>query len=338
MDQSWVALVSARQLAKHAAQAIASRVAPVGWSLRRSPRLLVLMYHRVLPHEHPDRAHEEPGMYVSPETFAMQLDQLSRHFEMVHLEDWLERTGAGQSVPPRACAITFDDGWRDNFQYAYPALSQRGLPATIYLVSDMVGSSYSFWPNRLTRVLLGPRANDAAVVLAERLLPIEAGQGAEWIARIIHACKAAQTDEQMNGLLDDIESRLPAAARERDLLSWDEIETMASGGLVRFGSHTRRHTRLLHTIPQAQLDDEINGSQRVLQERLGRAPKTFCYPNGDHSSEAVARVRASYLGAVTTRRGWNSPGSDRFLLARVGVHEDVSNTPASFLARLAGVG
>jgi peptidoglycan/xylan/chitin deacetylase (PgdA/CDA1 family) len=157
------------------------------------------------------------------------------------------------------------------------------------------------------------------------------------VARIIHACKTSQTDEQMNGLLDDIESHLPAVARERDLLSWDEIETMASGGLVRFGSHTRRHTRLLHTIAPAQLDDEINGSLRVLRERLGRAPKTFCYPNGDHSAEAVARVRASYLGAVTTRRGWSSPGSDRFLLARVGVHEDVSNTPSSFLSRLAGV-
>jgi peptidoglycan/xylan/chitin deacetylase (PgdA/CDA1 family) len=113
---------------------------------------------------------------------------------------------------------------------------------------------------------------------------------------------------------------------------------MQAGNLVRFGSHTRRHTRLSLVSDPAQLRDEIAHSRTAIRERLGTDPLTFCYPNGDTSPEAIRAVSANYLGAVTTRRGWNTTKSERFTLNRVGVHEDVSSTPTSFISRLAGVG
>jgi peptidoglycan/xylan/chitin deacetylase (PgdA/CDA1 family) len=116
-------------------------------------RLLVLMYHRVLPAEHPDRNSEQPGMYVSPATLAMHLEIVKQYFTLIHLDEWLERVSAGRAVPSLACAITFDDGWRDNYEYAFPVLRHAGAPATIYLVTDMVGEGYSFWPNTLARYL-----------------------------------------------------------------------------------------------------------------------------------------------------------------------------------------
>jgi peptidoglycan/xylan/chitin deacetylase (PgdA/CDA1 family) len=125
---------------------------------------------------------------------------------------------------------------------------------------------------------------------------------------------------------------------ERELMSWDEIREMHTSGLVRFGSHTRRHTRLSAVRNKAELQDEIAGSRRDIEAQLKSRPASFCYPNGDLSPDAVSCVRAAYRGAVTTRSGWNRPGTDPCLLKRVGMHEDVSATRAGFLARLAGVG
>jgi len=328
--------VSAKQALKSLVQAAAAQVAPVGWRLRRSASLLVLMYHRVLPADHPDLEFEEPGMFVSPQTLRMHLGILKREFELVHLDDWLAEAGSGRKMPRRACAITFDDGWRDNYQYAYPLLRETGAPATIYLVSDLIGTCYSFWPNRLSRLLRGGHEEVLMPLLRERLSATTAGDSNDVL---IAKCKASCSDAEMNQLLDVAERSIGTAASiERDLMDWEEIREMAGSGLVRFGSHTRRHTRLRVDVSVDSLRDEIAGSQQLLAENLGAPPRTFCYPNGDHSPEAVAMVRERYLGAVTTQRGWNSPASDRWLLQRVGVHEDVSKTANQFVSRLAGIG
>lgn len=335
-----------KQLVKKVVQSAVAAAAPAAWRVRR-PSLLVLMYHRVLPQDHPDRAREQPGMYVSPESLDLHLEVLSRYATFIHLDEWLERVQAGRAVPPRACAVTFDDGWRDNYEHAFPILRRRGVPATIYLVSDLVGTQYSFWPNALLNFLSRP-AGDADPSLAwphwlsralEELEPRAIPNrtvDAELIDRVIEYFKARHTDAEMIALTRELD-RSPAD-RGRDLMSWDEAREMASSGVIRFGSHTRRHTRLLGSLEPKQMEDEILGSRHIIEEHLGSRPRTFCYPNGDYNEGAVNLVRTAYLGAVTTRPGWNSPSSNVYELTRVGVHEDVSRTREAFLSRLWGVG
>ena len=332
-----------KSLLKRLAHGLLAPVAPLVWGHHGRPRLLVLMYHRVLPANHPERAGEQPGMYVSPETLAMHLRVLQRHFAIVHLDEWLRSTAAGEPVPRLACALTFDDGWRDNFQYAFPVLRAAAAPATIYLLSDLVGTRYSFWPNRLAR-LLGNAANKDIYPswpawLREVLInTVGAGALPLSMARIdavIDQCKRLYTDGALAKMLDGVDSRGNAGGAERDLLNWEEAREMAASGLIRFGSHTRHHIRLDTRAPQDVLESEIRDSRAGIEQRLGTPVSSFCYPNGDHCPAAVALVRASYLSAVTTRKGWNSPSSDPHLLNRVGVHDDVSSTAAAFLARLA---
>jgi peptidoglycan/xylan/chitin deacetylase (PgdA/CDA1 family) len=339
--------VNARRTIKHAVQAAVAQLAPALFRMRRRS-LLVLMYHRVLPESHPDRQSEQPGMYVSPATLAMQLELLRRNFTVVHLDEWIERARAGAEVPGSSCAITFDDGWLDNYQHAWPVLRASGVPATIYLVSDLVGTRYSFWPNRLARLLRTrgiARTLDDHPLLQSTLLPLfvehrlAAGSAAVTQAQIdaaIDACKRAHGDAELDRLFE--QGTDESSGSTRDLMNWEEIRQMGADDQVRFGSHSRRHTRLLDSLSADVVDDEVLESARVIEERLGRRPRTFCFPNGDHSGAAVAAARRGYSGAVTTRRGWNAPDSDCFLLNRVGVHEDVSSATSAFMARLAGIG
>lgn len=331
-----------KRLVKQAVQGLAPYVAPATWRWRRKPSLLVLMYHRVLPPEHPARKTEQPGMYVSPQALGMHLEVLRHEVSFVHLDDWLDRVAAGRSVPPSACAITFDDGWLDNHQYAFPVLKRAQVPATIYLVSDLVGTHYAFWPNVLAQVLA---QSDTATLSRmpqwmQQLIGAACGgvfQGklnALQIDAVIAEAKATRTDAEMLGILDLFEQR-PAASGERDLMNWDEIREMQASGLVRFGSHTRRHTRLSGVDSQDALRDEVIGSRQSIEQHLGSTPRTFCYPNGDTSRQAVDLVRSNYTGAVTTAGGWHSAGSDPFLIRRVGVHEAVGNRGALF-ARISG--
>jgi peptidoglycan/xylan/chitin deacetylase (PgdA/CDA1 family) len=141
--------MNAKAALKRGVRQLAGRLAPALLRLPREPSLLILMYHRVLPAHGAEAAREEPGMWVAPETLRMHGQVLREFFEPVHLDAWLQSAARGARLPRRAVALTFDDGWRDNFDFAFPVLKELDLPATIFLVSQRIGGGYDSWPNRL---------------------------------------------------------------------------------------------------------------------------------------------------------------------------------------------
>jgi peptidoglycan/xylan/chitin deacetylase (PgdA/CDA1 family) len=328
-----------RQLAERAL----APIAPLSWHLRRSPRLLVLTYHRVLPAGDHEVAIEQPGMYVSPETLDMHLTLLKRHFGLMHLDEWLRRASAGASLPPQACALTFDDGWRDNFDHAFPVLLGHAAPATIFLVSGMIGTRRQFWPNRLARLLAGLRPGEKIPHPLASLLqtpPLQKLDGEAWnpesIDRAISSMKVLD-DAQIDALLDACAASQTSGTDEPSMLDDAQLKSMASSGLVRFGSHTRSHVRCAPHVTREALDEQIVSSYADIVARVpDAAAPVFCYPNGETSEAAVALVRKHYIGAVTTRAGWHSCGADPHLIRRVAVHEDISERAAGFLARVSG--
>lgn len=314
-----------RNIAKSAAYGLAGALAPLVLRSLRGPRLVVLTYHRVLPAVHPARAYEQPGMIVSPETLAMNIRVLRQHFELLHIEDWIERVRTGTPLPRLACALTFDDGWRDNYDHAFPVLQAEQAPATIYLVSDLVGTARGYWPTRLARLLCSAwRSGDLAPLQAFAAqcptvtVPLKVAPGSEIVAAdaVLDALKPHYNDAMLSHAVDaTLGERM--ATEPVDLMDWEQIAEMEQSGLLRFGSHTRTHTRLRAGIDAALLNEEVDGSLAELSARLQRPVTGFCYPNGDYCSEAVQQVSSRYQYAVSTRRGWNTIKSNRLFMHRL---------------------
>ena len=322
-----------------------ARSAPLTWRWREPGSLVVLMYHRVLPKESPARSIEQPGMYVSPETLDLHLGELKRHFELVHLDEWLRRAKRGSPLPKLACALTFDDGWRDNYEFALPVLAKHAAPATIFLVSSYVGTTYRFWPNRLMSLLRKSFAEPGSVAfpqplsrIVEPALAAAAGRGelrADDVDTVVQGAKDWDEDE-IRSLVGTAEKSCGDTSEAGEILDREEIAKLGASGLVRFGSHTATHFRLGGRISLEELEREIVGSQKDLQNLSGQSIDLFCYPNGETSPAALDLVRRYYLGALTTRKGWHHASRDPHLIRRIGVHEDVSDAREPFLARLSG--
>jgi peptidoglycan/xylan/chitin deacetylase (PgdA/CDA1 family) len=334
---------SLKRAIKRTAIHAAARVAPPSWRWRRPGSLIVMMYHRVLPKDSPLRASEQPGMYVSPETLDLHLRELTRRFELVHLDDWLRRAKARESLPRIACAVTFDDGWRDNYDFALPLLVSHRAPATIFLVSSYIDSARRFWPNRLMDLVRAEFARPGSVPfppgLRELVDPVlVSGRFAgmldtEAIDRIIQQALRLNEDE-IRALVDAAEGHDREVARDRETLNREEIAALASTGLVRFGSHSATHFRLDASVSDDVLKAEIADSRLALQQICGQAVELFCYPNGVTCPAAVSMASRHYLGAVSTDSGWYTAGSNPYLIPRIAVHEDVSADRDSLLARL----
>lgn len=304
-------------------------------------QLWVLMYHRILPNHDPRYRDEEPGMIVTPDSFRQQLRIIKQLFSVIPLSEWVRRQAAGQALPERACAITFDDGWLDNFEFALPILQAEQIPATVFAVSGMIGSTRRFWPNRLADLLNFTKTDRASLRSFDWLQTLPGYQAdeapsREAIAQLIKSCKQL-SDPELRMHLDLMETEASFNSPSvRAMMNWEELQQMQTSGLIEIGSHTCHHTRLVEGLPENILYAEIVESRKQLEDRLGKPVTLFCYPNGDVSSAAARLVAQHYSAAVTTQFGINSPRALAHQLQRIGIHDDISNTPTRFRARLSG--
>ena len=273
-------------------------------------RVAILMYHRVLPRGDVDATFVQPGMYVTPETFAMHLEFLKTHFELLGFDELLGKWQTGNwCSSTRYAVITFDDGWLDNYRYAYPMLRQFDAPATIFLPTDLVATDAWLWSDSLSYVLHGR------------------GRGGpdEWDACIEEAKSLSDTARsQLIGRL--FAERGIAPPSERRFIDWDEAREMSRGGIC-FGSHTGTHANLTR-LSGAALECELTRPLAALRQQQIRHVPVLAYPNGDHTDAVVAAARrAGYRAAVTTMPGTESAEPpDPLRLRRIGVHEDVTRS------------
>jgi peptidoglycan/xylan/chitin deacetylase (PgdA/CDA1 family) len=305
--------------------------------LRFRERAFILMYHRVIHDESREAIAVEPGMYVSVETFRVQTAFLAERFNVLPLAELVARIRSGRSVGG-CCALTFDDGWRDNYTGAFPVLQEYQLPATVFLASGFVGTNRLFWPEELAFYLREPGL--AASVRQSRLLErffgevARAGGGGEILEKAVRVLKTWMPPERTQ-VLEHLRAVCPAApVSPRLLMNWREAAEMQASGLISFGAHTVNHV-ILDQVELRHAEEEIIRSSQELEIRLGTRPEFFAYPNGNFNLELQAIVkRHGFAGALTTRRGWLEEGAPLFDIPRIGMHDDVSRTIPLFLARI----
>lgn len=335
-----------KQILKSGAIHIAAKFGP-HTRKHSSPQLLILTYHRVLPDSDERVIFEEPGMIVTPDTLRENLKTLAGYFEFIKLADWLDRKKHNKALPELACAVTFDDGWRDNYEFAFPILEQLNIPATIFIVTGMIDSIKSFWPERLSRIAHAVSQQHPELWSEPQFSWLHGAKTdftfseipptREQISRIIDHAKQIP-DTEIHDKLDRIEKSMNLSKQPQApaLLSWEQIRSMTHSGLIDIGSHTCNHIRLNYNTDEDIAYHEIVESKNQIKEFTGSSPKLFCFPNGDFSSNALNLVKENYIGAVTTERGWNTKSSDDFMLQRISMHDDIAKNKTSFLAKISG--
>ena len=109
---------------------------------RFARRFQVLAYHKVSPDPHPFFEPDHPSV------FEQHMQFLSRCYRVMPLMEIVERNRRGD-IPHRAVAITFDDGYRDNYEYAFPILKKYGLSATIFVATGSIDTGEPLWHDRI---------------------------------------------------------------------------------------------------------------------------------------------------------------------------------------------
>jgi sugar transferase (PEP-CTERM/EpsH1 system associated) len=284
-------------------------------------RLVVLTYHRVLPLR-AAQAYALPPMAMPRDEFDAQMAHLARHYTPLPLSDAAERLGRG-ALPPRAVAVTFDDGYGDNYRHAFPILRKHGLPATIFVVTGALDRRTPFWWDAVAQAVArlseaaGARANGLPDWLAAELAPLRRGAAPREVARgIVKRLNGMERTPREESLAALLAASPGHPGGGEDLLTWDQAREMRRAG-VELGSHTVSHAFLDELAP-AEARREIEESLERLAAELGHPARLFAYPRGRVAEPIRAMLRAAGVtAAVTTELGDNTAGADLLALNRL---------------------
>jgi peptidoglycan/xylan/chitin deacetylase (PgdA/CDA1 family) len=294
-------------------------------------RLAILMYHAIVAEPLP----VEDWCFLDAASFRHQLDYLARHFDVLPLCTAVDRLRDGAIRRPTA-VITFDDGYQNNHDVAFPLLRERGLPATIFLTTGLVGTDDTVWYCRLNQALAATRQSTLEW-RGERFGLCDPSARAE-ASRALQARLKEHPQARLLAELREIVRALgedPARPVLEDtphrMLSHDAIARMQLSGLVEFGAHTSSHAILAPLTPQER-EREIDASVAAVEALTGRPCRSFSYPNGraqDYDEPAMDALRRCQVrAAVTTEAGPNDARTPPLELRRYGVGPDLG--PSAF--------
>jgi len=302
------------------------------------------MYHRILPSDQV-KPWVQAGMYVHPDTFEMHIRYLKQNFQVVSLFEKFSTIQAArnsESIRP-ACILTFDDGWRDFHEFAYPVLKRNQVPATVFLPTGYVGTNDWFWTDRLAWLLtdeIPPAMPDKpANPLLERIARTR-GSFEERLEASIHMLKN-RNDQEIEEIIAALMERVGIweTPNQRVFLNWEEVREMGRSGIVSFGSHTHNHRILVHLKEEEVREELVRSKEILIQEGVVNPTFIpFCYPNGNWNQRIVCMVReAGYHVAVSTGKGWNDGDVSSFELKRVAIHQDMTASREMFGCRAANI-
>lgn len=283
-------------------------------------RLSVLIFHRVLP---------EPDPIFPGEVDAVAFDAICSWMKSwcnVLPLDVAAQQLQSRSLPERAVAITFDDGYADNRTVAQPILARHGLQATFFIATDFLDGGRMWNDTVIESVRL---CTQAQLDLSSLAKPDGSGylgqyavgsplQKREAIQAIIGQIKYLPL-AQRKALTEQIAACAGVRPPDDLMMTSQQVRELRQTGM-QIGAHTRTHP-ILAKLDSAMARAEIGESRAFLQDLLGERVGLFAYPNGkpgtDYIPESVDIVRElGFDAAVSTTWGAARTGTDPFQIPR----------------------
>ncbi len=300
-------------------------------------KLIILTYHGVIPdkihQENPHRVFEFRN-FANESDFDHQMYYIRKNFNPVSLADYLDCRMNERPLPVNSVIVTFDDGFRNNYEFAVPILKKYDMSAAFYVTTNFVGKQKMLWSEEIMYRVMHTEKKEMILNLDyEHNFSLDTIAKKEYAGTLLRIyLKKSKKQDVLNLLknlrdkLDDVEIELEGTNQIRyGFLTWDDVRKMSEEGME-IGSHTHNH----YTLNQLDLDEcreELETSQRLIEEHTQNKCVLFSYPNGKKENFACRDKELleelGYRNAVTQLDFINKGNEDPFELGRINITSGV---------------
>ncbi len=289
--------------------------------------LVTLNYHRI------GRAQDsslDPNLFsATAEQFEVQLRYLKSNCDVIRLGDIADVLRQGSRR--RAVLITFDDGYLDNYEAAFPVLKQMQLPAVIFLATGFLDHRTVAWWDEIVWLVNHTNVSAIECPAEWKIANLDlSALGREKVINCLLQYTKTLTLQERSRFLDVLGTRLrtgraPANDSTAPWMTWDMVREMSAAG-IEFGGHTVNHP-ILSMCKLEEQRDEIEQSKIRIEAELGETISAFSYPDGQPCSFQADTARlvheAGYQWGFSHYSGFSTHSSDPFDLQRVAMEPRV---------------
>lgn len=290
-------------------------------------RYTILLYHGVHGDDEKLGLRNSSGKHIAASRFSKQMQHLAATRPMVSMRAIAAAYRGEGDIPEGAVAVTFDDGYRNNFIHALPVLERYNVPATVYIATGFIGSRRMGWTDQLESALLRTREQRLETELdgSMRSWPLDSDDARIACLGAVKAlCKAmpySEKDALVYRIIDTLGVDPIEAHPIYDFMDWNEVRAMDSSPLIDIGAHTVDHVSLAK-VPDDEMHRQVDGSVAALEAELRRPCAFFSYPEGqedDYNAEVIYHLRRrGFDHCPTAIHGENAfPETGAFHLRRI---------------------
>lgn len=240
----------------------------------------IFMYHRI--------ESREDGQGLSASQFRRHVAIIKDHFQPMTLSDLLSAKERGE-VPPNAVVVTFDDGYADFAEAAFPILKEAEVPVTLFITTGFVNGDTWLWPDQIRYAIFNSQKHQLKFPALDLTFDIKSRPTEAWSA-IADYCLTISNEKKLDLIVDIFKKlEVPFPVRipdEYSPVSWLQVNKMIEEGLD-IGSHSITHP-VLTKLNAEQLFEELKNSKNTIQQQTGKSVDVFCYPNGTTDDFDVA--------------------------------------------------
>jgi peptidoglycan/xylan/chitin deacetylase (PgdA/CDA1 family) len=252
--------------------------------------------------------------FCSPEAFGSHLDFIARHFRVIDLSEAVRLLGSGERGFGTCAALTFDDGCKTVCEHAVPLLTERRLPACLFVNSELAAGG-RLRPSDILNyfVNVAGAGRMLEVLRREGCLPEKTGDNPEAFCRersYLRLAGAPQWPAVKDVLLRELGHTEASLAGSAELYAgWQDL-ALLDASLFSFGNHGAEHLNLAE-VPEERVADEIESGAAEIERRLAVKSLPYAFPFGgpghvtSHALQVAARRHSAVFSAYG---GFNLPG------------------------------
>ena len=262
--------------------------------------------------------------HIPKSLFRKQVEFLKRkNYVFVTLSELVETIEEKKSTKKLA-VLTFDDGFRNVVENAYPIMEELSAKGCFYLVSNLIGENRLLWTDYIETLIRNTRSREFKFIFKGEQISYELNstKSRQKAMRDIKRKLRSVSDTERQEHLRQFDDNLEDIPKEFLFADWDQIRTL-NRAILEVGSHTRNHPDCRGLVSDLEFENELMNSKKDIEQRIGCGVAHYCYPGSSSFDERVIiRVneyvkRYGYASATTTIPGLNDQNSDPYTLKRI---------------------